>query len=78
MSRGFWRYFAFLSTRDFQTLIHVDDAFCLCMTRHYMLYEQRRLLQWLSLFSSVFQSSLSLVALPAALGRSGTLKAYFC
>jgi hypothetical protein len=48
------------------------------MTRRYMLCEQRRLLQWLNLSSSVFQSSPLLVASPAALGRSDTPKAYFC
>jgi hypothetical protein len=48
------------------------------MMRRYMLYEQRRLLQWLSLFSYVFQFFLLLVALTAILGRSGTPKAYFC
>jgi hypothetical protein len=47
------------------------------MTHRYVLCEQRRLLQWLSLSSSVFQSYPLLVALPAAFGRSDTAKAYF-
>jgi hypothetical protein len=59
-------------------LIHVDGAFYLCTTRHYVLCEQRRLLQWLSPSFSVFQSFPSLIASPAALGRNGTPKACLC
>jgi hypothetical protein len=44
---------------------------------HYMLCEQRRLLQWLSPSFSVFQSFLLLITLPAALGRNGIAKACF-
>jgi hypothetical protein len=58
-------------------VIHVDDAYCLYMTRHYVLCEQRRLLQWLSPSFSVFQSSPLLIASPAALGRNGIPKACF-
>jgi hypothetical protein len=47
------------------------------MMHHYVLYEQRRLLQWLSPSFSVFQSSPLLIASPVALGRDGTPKAYF-
>jgi hypothetical protein len=55
MSRGFWKDFAYLSIRGSCTLIRADDVFCrLCMMRRYVLYEQRRLLQWLSLFFSAF------------------------
>jgi hypothetical protein len=42
------------------------------MMHQYMLCEQRRLLQWLSPFFSVFQSSLLLIASPVALGYNGT------
>jgi hypothetical protein len=76
-SRGFSRCFAFLSTLDSHTLNHVDDAFCLCMMRRYVLCEQHRLLQWLSPFFSVFQSSPLLIASPVALGRNGTPRACF-
>jgi hypothetical protein len=79
MSQGFWRDFAYLSIQGSRTLIRADDVFChSCMMRRYMLCEQHHLLQWLSLFSSVLQFFLSLVALTAILGRSGTPKAYFC
>jgi hypothetical protein len=44
---------------------------------HYVLCEQRRLLQWLSPSFSVFQSSSLLIALPIVLGRNGIPKAYF-
>jgi hypothetical protein len=44
---------------------------------HYVLCEQRRLLQWLSPSFSVFQSFLLLIASPAALGRNGIPKACF-
>jgi hypothetical protein len=44
---------------------------------HYVLCEQRRLLQWLSPFFSLFQSSPLLIDLPVALGRNGTTKACF-
>jgi hypothetical protein len=47
------------------------------MMRRYMLYEQRRVLQLLSPFFYVFQSSLLLIASPAALGRNGTPRACF-
>jgi hypothetical protein len=47
------------------------------MMHHYMLCEQRRLLQWLSPSFSVFQSSPLLIASPIALGRNGIPKAYF-
>jgi hypothetical protein len=76
-SRGFLRCFAFLSTLDSRTLNHVDDAFCLCMMRRYMLCEQRRLLQWLSPSFSVFQSSPLQIASPVAVGRNGTPRACF-
>jgi hypothetical protein len=79
MSQDFWKDFAYLSIRGFCTLNHVDDVFWRSyMMRHYMLCEQRRLLQWLSLFSFVLQFSLSLVALTPILGRSDTQKAYSC
>jgi hypothetical protein len=58
-------------------LIHVYDAFYLYTTRRYALCKQRRLLQWLSLSSFVFQSSPLLVASPAALRRSDTQKHIF-
>jgi hypothetical protein len=78
-SRGFWKYFAYLSIQGFRTLNRVDDVFWrLYMMRRYVLCEQRRLLQWLSLFSFVLRFSLSLVASIAALGRSDTQKAYSC
>jgi hypothetical protein len=47
------------------------------MMRRYVLYEQRRLLQFLSPFFSVFQSSPLLIASPIALGRNGTPRAFF-
>jgi hypothetical protein len=79
MSRGFLRDFAYLSIQGSHTLIHVNDAFCCsCMTRRCVLYDKHRLLQWLSLFFSVSPFFLSLVALTAVLGCSGTPKAYFC
>jgi hypothetical protein len=79
MSRGFWKGFAFRSTRGFQTLIHVGAAFCyLCMMRRYVLYDKLRLLQWLNLFSFVFQFSLLLVPLIVVLRRNDTLTAYSC
>jgi hypothetical protein len=76
-SQGSLRCFAFLSTLDSHTLIHVNDIFCLCMMHHYVLYEQRRLLQWLSPFFSVFQSFLLLIASPIALRHNGTPRACF-
>jgi hypothetical protein len=79
MSRDFWKDFAYLSIRGFRTLNRVDDIFWRSYMMHrYVLCEQRRLLQWLSLFSFVLQFSLSLVALTAVLGRSDTQKAYSC
>jgi hypothetical protein len=48
------------------------------MTHHYVLCEQRRLLQWLSPSFSVFESSPLQIASPATLGRNGILKACFC
>jgi hypothetical protein len=47
------------------------------MMHHYVLYEQRRLLQWLNPSFSVFQSSPLLIASSIALGRNGTPKACF-
>jgi hypothetical protein len=47
------------------------------MTRCCVLYEELRLLQWLSLFFFVFRFFLLLVALIAVLRRNDTLKAYF-
>jgi hypothetical protein len=44
---------------------------------HFVLCEQRRLLQWLSPSFSVFQFSPLLIASPAALGRNDIPKAYF-
>jgi hypothetical protein len=67
-----------MSTQDFHILIHIDNAFCLCMTRHFMLCEQRRLLQWLNPSFSVFQFSPFLIASHAALGGNDTPKACFC
>jgi hypothetical protein len=79
MSRGFLKGFAFWGTRGFQTLIHVDDAFYyLCMMRRCVLCDKLCLLQWLNLFSSIFQFSLLLVALIAALRCNDTLTAYSC
>jgi hypothetical protein len=46
------------------------------MMHRFVLCEQRRLLQWLSLSFSVFQSFLSLITSPAALGRNGIPKAF--
>jgi hypothetical protein len=48
------------------------------MMRRCVLYDKLRLLQWLNLFSSVFQFSLLLVALTAVLRRNDTLTAYSC
>jgi hypothetical protein len=79
MSRGFWKDFAYLNIQGFHTLNRVDDVFWhSCMMRRYVLCEQRRLLQWPSIFSFVLQFSLSLVDLTAVLGRSDTQKAYSC
>jgi hypothetical protein len=48
------------------------------MMRRCVLYDKLRLLQWLNLSSSVFQFSLSLVALTAVLKRNDIRTAYFC
>jgi hypothetical protein len=48
------------------------------MMRHCVLYDKLRLLQWLNLFSYVFQFSLLLVALTAVLRRNDILTAYSC
>jgi hypothetical protein len=48
------------------------------MMHHFMLCEQRRLLQWLNPFFSVFLFSPLLIASPAALGGNDIPKAYFC
>jgi hypothetical protein len=47
------------------------------MMHHYVLCEQRRMLQWLNPSFFVFQSSPLLIALPVALGRNGIPKACF-
>jgi hypothetical protein len=48
------------------------------MMRRCVLYDKLHLLQWLNLFSSVFQFSLLLVALAVVLRRNDTLTAYSC
>jgi hypothetical protein len=78
MSRGFKRFFDYLSVRGFQLLIRARGAFCCSyMTRCCILHEGLRLLQLLSPSFSVSHFFLFPVVLIAFAGRNDTLGVNF-